>query len=199
MANYEDITEDRDVSEAVMDHDEESIPENEIPLYQEIPDNAIIFHSMDGHHYMIDRGSVNWEQTAANEDYLQQNMFVIRQQLMNLFLSRDGVTEVDTEFARTVVKDIVTSTGCTPKYTATFPEADHYDIAQMYCIDALELMNLFLKEIAVFNVNKSIADCLNSFTQEDISHEDRVQYDQPAVPGGDTTDYGEHTSAGIDG
>lgn len=172
MTNYEDITDDRDVSEAVMDHDETTAPDTEIPLYQEVPDNAFVFHSMDGHHYLIDRTLIDWEKTAANEEVIQQNMFVVRQQLLNLFLSRDGVTESDTEFANTVVKDIVTGFGCTPKYTATFPEADHYDIAQMYCIDALEIMNLLLKEIAVFNVNKSIADCLNSFTQEDTTHED---------------------------
>lgn len=172
-----DMTLERDVSEEVIDHEmeqqEEHAMESELPSYAEVPENGIVFHSMDCHHYLIDRNAVDWEQTAANKETIENNLFVVRQQLMNIMLlGPDGATEEDTEFARTVVKDIVIGIGCTPKYTATFPEASHYTIAQMYCIDAIEIMHLMLKEIAIFNMNKSIADCLNLFSQEDETHED---------------------------
>lgn len=175
MDEYKDITSDRDVSEDVMDHEECVIQENEVPLYNDIPENAIIFQSMDGHQYLIDRNTINWEMTAQNEDTIHSNMLIIRQTLMSMIFSRHDLTAEDTEFANTVIKDMVIGFGCTPKYTAVFPDADDYDLGQLYCLDALQLMNILLKEVAVFNVNKSIADCLNLFTQEETTHEDSTQ------------------------
>jgi len=182
MNEFTDITSERDVSEEVMNHDADSIEEcvidqSEVPLYNEIPENAIIFHSMDGHDYMIDRTSIDWNLTAQNEDNIHSNMLVIRQTLMSLIFSKNDLRPSDTEFGNTVVKDMVIGFGCTPKYTAIFPDADDYDLAQLYCIDALQLMNLILTEVSVFKVNKSFADCLNLFSQEENTHEDSIQQD----------------------
>ena len=169
-----DVTNENDVSEQIMDHDS-MVHESEIPVYHEIPDNALVFHSMDGRHYLINKDLIDWDQTADNLSCLENNMTVVRQALMSMFLDK---THADTSYANTEIKDMIINFGCTPKYDVTFPDADDYDKAQMYCIDALELMNIIILEVKNYLVNKSFMDCLNNITE--VPHGNYVQEDSTA-------------------
>lgn len=188
MDDYMDITSERDVSDAVMEQSEScaALKESDIPVYNDIPDNTIIFRSMDGSAYLIDKTAIDWELSALNEYAIESNLFAVQQTLQKLMmLNQNDITPEDTDFALTAVKDIVVGSGCTPKYTLTYPNADDYVLAQLYCIDAMQLCNLILKEIAIFKTNKSIMDCLNFITQEDVTHEDQIPEDIKSVPGWD--------------
>jgi len=178
-----DITEERDVSEEVMEHAEEhTVDESTIPSDDEMPVNGIIFHSMDGKRYLINRDSINWMDAAASVQTIESNLLVVRQVLQQLIASAvEPNSEPDTSFALSVIKDIVEGF-CKPTYTELYSGLDtadnDYHLAVLYCTDAIELMNIMLKEIAVFNVSKSFSDLFNIYSQEEIPNDDHIQEDQ---------------------
>lgn len=163
-----DVTNEHDVSDLVNDHnaivgdfDGDSLPmhqEADIQTYGEVPENAIIFKSMDGKSYLIDKTCIDWDQTADNIHALESNVTVVRQSLMSLFFDKKNA---DTSYANTEIKNLIVGLGCTPKYSVTFPNADEFDTAVMYCIDALELMNIIISEIKLYLTNKSVTDLIN--------------------------------------
>lgn len=199
MEEYKDITSERDVSNEVMEQDEEMCEFNgsDIPIFNDVPEHTLVFRSMDGVAYLLNKEAIDWDQMVANEDVIESNLFSIREMLQSLMkISSTDITPEDTDFAMNAAKDIVIGSGCTPKYTMTYPNADDYTIAQLYCIDAMQLCNLLLREIAILKTNKSIMDCLNFITQEDVTHEDQIPEDNKSVPGWDEQNLGECNAEG---
>ena len=176
--NVSDVTDDVDVSEQV------NVPAQELklPVFAEQPENSIIFASMDGGKYCIDRNSINWEETAERIDVMEENVEMVRNMLMSVIFERcQNNSENDcntsaTEQTITVVRSFVEDFGLKPKYMETYPDAQVYDLAVCYCTDAIGLLQLILVEVAKYNVGKSVMDSLfTTLSEEEKTNENRVQ------------------------
>lgn len=158
-----DVTTECDVSEMITSYesdkteDDASSMMSSMPTFQEVPPDTIVFSSMDGKHYMIDKNSINWEETAKCADIMERNIFEIRQTLMSMMCNKDLAVAFtsseppqEIQYVHDVVRKFVEDFGFEPEYEVVYPYGTDYDIAQCYCIDAIELINLIMCEIKIY-------------------------------------------------
>lgn len=162
MANQEefnDVTEERDVTDAVIEHDVTAA--DEIPEEEEvtIDPNQLKFVSMDGRVYLADRDAIDWDATSSAESVqnLEQNLFIARQMLREAMFSRHEKGDIPiVHTIHDVVKPYLSDFGYTPDYMGTYPDATQIDMAIMYCIDIIEVLNVVLREVAILNAIKQV-------------------------------------------
>lgn len=153
--NEQDITRERDVTDETQTYEETTVEE---PVEQSSSKDSITFVSMDTNMYYMDKSIVDWESTLQNKQNLEDNMFAVRKILNELMFARhDNASEaIETTF--NVVLPFIQEFGFDPtaNYKKTYPDCDDYDIALMYCIDAIEIMHTLLQELAVYEANSTL-------------------------------------------
>ena len=178
--NVSDVTNDRDVSDVVEEYDTSSeiMEPMDIPVVDDVPESSVVFSSLDGRKYLIDKTTINWDETAANESNLVANKSMILNMLMSVISERASSVDTESaEYATSVIRNFINEFGLIPKYNEVYPDASVHDIAICYCVDAISIINIILIEIARYNGNKSVMDCLiNSISnKEETTNEDHVQ------------------------
>lgn len=173
MANEDmiDVTEERDVTEATIDHE---VTESDVPPMTELeipPEDQIEFYSMDGKVYLANAQAINWKETGMPESVqnIMNNLFIIRQRLRELMynnvedplmasMGTEEAVKVAEESRKVLVNstmDIVvpflTGFGLIPEYNVVFPGIEGSNLAMLYCIDAIEVLTKILAEIRVRN------------------------------------------------
>lgn len=173
MANEDmiDVTEERDVTEATIDHE---VAESDVPPMTELeipPEDQIEFYSMDGKVYLANAQAINWKETGMPESVqnIMNNLFIIRQRLRELMynniedplmasMGTEEAVKVAEESRKVLVDstmDIVvpflTGFGLIPEYNVVFPGIEGSNLAMLYCIDAIEVLTKILAEIRVRN------------------------------------------------
>ena len=163
-----DITQERDVSEAVELHDAETQP-IEGPDDESVNmSDCIRFVSMDTNEYLMDKSIINWDATSENERNIRENMFLVRKILNELIFQKNSGDRSAIDQAFDVVEPFLAEFGFHPleNYKKMYPGCDDYDISLMFCIDAIEIMNVILREIAAYsgakNAIKSIMETMSS-------------------------------------
>lgn len=156
-----DVTEEHDVSDAVMDHDACDCGDHcncEHHHHEKTADEMIQFRSMNGRTYLIDPDAINWIETSKPENVLaiQQNMDNIRGLLGELFTEESleqGMKKI-LDHVYQYLKDF----GFDPVtgYYETLSGITNYEIAAMLCVDALELSNIMLRQCAVFRTGTDL-------------------------------------------
>lgn len=173
-----DVTDERDVSSNIEEYDTTINPEPmDIPVVNDVPESSVVFSSLDGRKYLIDKTTINWDETAANESNLIENKSMILNMLMSIIYERSSSVDTESaEYATSVIRNFINEFGLIPKYNEVYPDASTHDIAICYCVDAIGIIDTILIEIARYNGNKSVMDCLiNSITEEEPTNEDHVQ------------------------
>ena len=100
-----DVTNEYDVSEEVVEHDSTFQMEEEIA-----PDNsndAIHVRSMDGNTYLMDRNTINWEETSNNIGIMYQNLEMLQSALMNQLHAATQSADLATKDTMDMVKPFV--------------------------------------------------------------------------------------------
>lgn len=155
-----DVTEERDVTEATIDHEVETQPETDAPAatesIDEIPEeDRIEFQSMDGKIYVANAQTIDWNATSAEEskNSMRNNLFVIHQCLRELISIRRETDQnaIDNlvETTMNIVVPFLSAFGYYPEFEIVFPDATKDDIAILYCIDAIEVMTKIMSEVRV--------------------------------------------------
>lgn len=172
-----DVTEEMDVSEAVdafNDSFEEMMrkqtPPPKVPIPGQKqdqehpnPEDMIKFVSMDTYTYYISREAINWNETAKNTSQLSDNLFIIRKMMNELiFNNHNERKDESVRKAFEMVLPFIQSFGFDPteNYKRIYPECDDADIALMYCIDAIEIMNRIMEEIRLFESSSGLISSL---------------------------------------
>ena len=149
--NEQDITKERDVTHETQTYEETSVEE---PAEQSSSKDTITFVSMDTNIYYMDKSIVDWESTLQNKRNLEDNMFAVRKILNELMFARHDANNVSETIETTfnIVLPFIQEFGFDPtaNYKKIYPDCDDYDIALMYCIDAIEIMRTLLQELAVY-------------------------------------------------
>lgn len=184
--NVTDVTDDKDVSDVVNEYDSSKDEEPiDISLNTDNTSvDAIIFNSMDGHQYFMDKNAINWDETMKSESDLRDNLMYVQSLLRSVLTERGTDGTENAEYTLTTVRRFIEEFGFTPKYNEAYPDAQVYDYAICYCIDAIEIMHLMLEAIveykgSKFSFGNSILNSLiNSITnEEELENEDPVQED----------------------
>lgn len=173
-----DVTDERDVSSNIEEYDTTVNPEPmDIPIVDDVPETSVVFSSLDGRKYLIDKTTINWDETAANESNLIENKSMILNMLASVISERSSSADTESaEYATSVIRNFINEFGLIPKYNEVYPDASTHDIAICYCVDAIGIINTILIEIARYNGNKSVMDCLiNSLNKEEPTNENHVQ------------------------
>lgn len=173
-----DVTDERDVSSNIEEYDTTANPEPmDIPVVDNVPETSVVFSSLDGRKYLIDKTTIDWDETAANESNLVENKSMILNMLMSIISECSSSDDTESaEYAISVIRNFINEFGLIPKYNVVYPDASVHDIATCYCVDAIGIIDTILIEIARYNGNKSVMDCLiNSITEEEPTNEDHVQ------------------------
>lgn len=180
MSDQIDLTQERDVSDEVSDYEAET---NTEPTAEEEPkpEDIIRFISMDTYSYSITKNAINWEETADNVQDLNSNLFLIRKLMNELIFNRHSTNSADTiTRVMGLVLPFIQGFGFDPttNYKAIYPDCDDFDIALMYCIDAMEIMKKILEEIRVYQTSKNLigdifgsVQTLQSQSEEETSDE----------------------------
>ena len=175
-----DVTNEYDVSEEVVEHDSTFQMEEEIA-----PDNsndAIHVRSMDGNTYLMDRNTINWEETSNNIGIMYQNLEMLQSALMNQLHAATQSADLATKDTMDMVKPFVNDFGLFPKYDQVYSDASESLIATLYCIDAIELIHTILREVYAWMSAKAHEGLFNFIQnlndqQEENENEDPVQED----------------------
>lgn len=173
-----DVTDERDVSSNIEEYDTTANPEPmDIPVVDDVPETSVVFSSLDGRKYLIDKTTINWDETAAKESNLVENKSLILNMLMSIISERSSSIDTESaEYATSVIRNFINEFGLIPKYNEVYPDASTHDIAICYCVDAIGVIDTILIEIARYNGNKSVMDCLiNSLNKEEPTNENHVQ------------------------
>lgn len=173
-----DVTDERDVSSNIEEYDTTVNPEPmDIPIVDDVPETSVVFSSLDGRKYLIDKTTINWDETAAKESNLVENKSLILNMLMSIISERSSSIDTESaEYATSVIRNFINEFGLIPKYNEVYPDASTHDIAICYCVDAIGVIDTILIEIARYNGNKSVMDCLiNSLNKEEPTNENHVQ------------------------
>ncbi len=173
-----DVTDERDVSSNIEEYDTTANPEPmDIPVVDDVPETSVVFPSLDGRKYLIDKTTINWDETAANESNLIENKSMILNMLASVISERSSSIDTESaEYATSVIRNFINEFGLIPKYNEVYPDASTHDIAICYCVDAIGVIDTILIEIARYNGNKSVMDCLiNSLNKEEPTNENHVQ------------------------
>lgn len=173
-----DVTDERDVSSNIEEYDTAANPEPmDIPVVDDVPETSVVFSSLDGRKYLIDKTTINWDETAAKESNLVENKSLILNMLMSIISERSSSIDTESaEYATSVIRNFINEFGLIPKYNEVYPDASTHDIAICYCVDAIGVIDTILIEIARYNGNKSVMDCLiNSLNKEEPTNENHVQ------------------------
>lgn len=173
-----DVTDERDVSSNIEEYDTTANPEPmDIPVVDDVPETSVVFSSLDGRKYLIDKTTINWDETAAKESNLVENKSLILNMLMSIISERSSSADTESaEYATSVIRNFINEFGLIPKYNEVYPDASTHDIAICYCVDAIGVIDTILIEIARYNGNKSVMDCLiNSLNKEEPTNENHVQ------------------------
>lgn len=173
-----DVTDERDVSSNIEEYDTTANPEPmDIPVVDDVPETSVVFSSLDGRKYLIDKTTINWDETAAKESNLIENKSLILNMLMSIISERSSSADTESaEYATSVIRNFINEFGLIPKYNEVYPDASTHDIAICYCVDAIGVIDTILIEIARYNGNKSVMDCLiNSLNKEEPTNENHVQ------------------------
>lgn len=161
-----DVTNEHDVSDDVMLHDESAIPsinEDDVDM-----SNSMRFVSMDTNTYLMDKSIINWEETLKNKQNIEENLFFVRKVLNELIFQHNESHNSGIDEAFGPVLDFIKEFGFDPtkSYSKMYPDANDFDFALMYCIDAIEIMNVLLHEIASYegakNAIGSIMETMNN-------------------------------------
>ena len=173
-----DVTDERDVSSNIEEYDTTANPEPmDIPVVDDVPETSVVFSSLDGRKYLIDKTTINWDETAAKESNLIENKSLILNMLMSIISERSSSADTESaEYATSVIRNFINEFGLIPKYNEVYPDASTHDIAICYCVDAIGVIHTILIEVARYNGNKSVMDCLiNSLNKEEPTNENHVQ------------------------
>ena len=176
-----DVTEERDVTEATIEHelenadpvDETSVPTQASPLEEFMSDEEVLFHSMDNQVYSAPKIWFDWDATSSDENMqnLQNNAYIVRH-FMRELLSRDANDEGRQEIidvTMNVVVPIMSKFGYEPKFNEVFPDADAGTIALLWCIDTLEFLNKIMFACALHMELKPYKTTTN--TEEESTNE----------------------------
>lgn len=177
-----DVTEEADVSDAILEHETNPEPDKSLDTVvssalMDNNDNTIKIHSVSANTYLMDRTTVDWEQTSLPENLqkIYNNKDYIYRVLRDLMFTRNADAEEMKKFAidqaMNFVKPFVEEFGIRPDYTKTYPDAAEIDIAMCYCFDAIIILMTILTEIAVYRathpVTTSEVDVENIETHEE--------------------------------
>lgn len=168
----ENMANDRDVSEDVMKFDASQQPPDPNETDYTIP-----FQSMDSRVYYMDGNQINWIETAQKVDDIKQNLFMVRQLMRELMFARhdDPTAAINQVFEQ--VRPFIQEFGFDPteNYHKIYPDCDDFDIAIMYCVDAMEIMNVIITEITSFKSRSELISQMFETLQtpnENVSEED---------------------------
>lgn len=173
---FQDVTSDRDVSDAVQEHDEDmaeveidgaphQMPIDAIPNLNN--EDTIVFRSVDHTQYLINRKAIDWATMAQGMDAMTQNWNAIHTEIENLIYLKTtgGDCQEDIDFVLETVPNLINAF-VKPDYDRVYPNLDDHTRAILYCIDFQVLMGILMREVAVFNVSKSLSDLFNIISQE---------------------------------
>jgi hypothetical protein len=177
-----DVTEEADVSDAILEHEENPEPAKNLntvlsSALMDNNDNTIKIHSVSANTYLMDRTTVDWEQTSLpenlqkiynNKDYIYR---VLRDLMFTRNVDAEDMKKFATDQAMNFVKPFVEEFGIRPNYKMTYPDAAEIDVAMCYCFDAIIILMTILTEIAVYRathpVTASEVDVENIETHEE--------------------------------
>ena len=168
MADEEirDVTAERDVTEATIDHE---LNEAEAPMVSETAEDLteppIEFFSMDGKIYLADPTVIDWQETGKPESVanIKGNILHVKSYLQELMFSRvdsalatEEAAKIAAENRALIAKEAMdlivprlTTFGFAPEFTVTYPGIEGEYLAALYCMDYIEVMTKILCECRV--------------------------------------------------
>ncbi len=160
-----DVTEDRDVTEATIDHELDAASQ---PVEEDIPEEEkIYFFSMDTTTYVADARTlpIDWDNIDVAQTFSQlyTNLVFIRQYLRELLYAKIDNPE-DTEAVKQAedhrkqlaensleltIPYLEGNFGIHPHYDETFPNIGIIEKAAFYCIDCIEVITKMMYEVRI--------------------------------------------------
>ena len=160
-----DVTEDRDVTEATIDHELDAASQ---PVEEDIPEEEkIYFFSMDTTTYVADARTlpIDWANIDVAQTFSQlyTNLIFIRQYLRELMYAKiDNLEDVEAvkqaeDHRKQLAENSMGLTvpylegnfGIHPHYDETFPNIGIIEKAAFYCIDCIEVITKMMYEVRI--------------------------------------------------
>lgn len=160
-----DVTEERDVTEATIDHEVEESAQPQ--MEEDIPEEEkIYFFSMDTTTYVADARElpIDWEHINVAQTFSQlfTNLILVRQHLRELIYVRvenpdDPESVKQAEANREQLADAsmeltvpyLENFGIHPHYDETFPNIGKVEKATFYCMDVIECLTKMMYEVRI--------------------------------------------------